>query len=159
MTVTIQDLPLSARGWLHPLAVANVQELAPDLPAPGPDHYDHYWSDSRRTPLALWHQGQKIGFAMIRETTAGPWELAEFYILPQFRRRGLGTAAAHAVMGSKPGAWVLGVARLGNAGAFWHATLTSADWVHDLTQVAAFYPAQSHGYRCIKKDPHQKALS
>lgn len=156
MTVRIRQLQRDEKTWLHALAIANFSEIAPELPEPHPAHYDSYWTDADRDPFALLKDDQKIGFAMVRKRHDDAWELAEFYIMPEHRRRGFGKAAARAVLCAKTGPWVLGVARRGCASAFWNATLLSADWLNNLTEIDAFYAAQSHGYSFVIQKSYQK---
>lgn len=146
MTVSTRPLAWEERAWLHPRAVDNFCERAPELPPPDPTHYDAYWRAGTKVPLALLKDQKRVVFAMIRRTPGCAWELAEFYVDRPHRRTGLGRKAARAVLCAKPGAWVLGVARRGNARLFWDATLAGANWVTDLAKGAPFYPAQSHSY-------------
>lgn len=146
MVLSVRPLNWDERAWLHAAAIANFAELAPDLPTPGPTHYDHYWSEDGHEPIALLDRGDLVGFAMVRMRHGRVRELAEFYISPARRRKGLGREAARAVLCSKPGPWVLGVAKRGSAGSFWHAVLNDADWLHSLVCTEPFYPAQSHSY-------------
>ncbi|MCE8007688.1 GNAT family N-acetyltransferase [Aestuariivita sp.] len=145
----IRPLAWTERAWLNRHAVANFAELAPELPPPDITHYDRYWSDDDRHPLAILKNGHRIGFAMIRRTKGQVWELAEIFLEPTHRGAGLGRKAARAILCSKPGAWVLGVARRGNARAFWEATLRDADWLNALVKDTPFYPAQSYSYTFV----------
>lgn len=69
-----------------------------------------YWSDPRRRPFLVWVEGKLAGFVL---TTRGSiisgdlkvWDLAEFFVVRAFRRRGVGTHAAHQVWRQLPGLW------------------------------------------------------
>lgn len=159
MKLSIRPMTWDDHGWLHAHAVANFKELAPDLPTPKLEHYDQYWSDPKREPLVLLLHNRRIGFAMLRMRSNARWELAEFYISLPYRRRGYGQSYARLVLCQKPGPWMLGVAKLGVASDFWTATLHDAPWLSNLSQVAPFYPAQSHGYTFATKPSEQENLS
>lgn len=60
---------------------------------------------------AYWitHAAQKSGFALIKEECPDHWNLAEFSIFAQHRRKGLGRKALDALFSRHPGTWSLGV--------------------------------------------------
>ena len=67
-----------------------------------------YWSDSDRYPFLIEVDDVVAGFVLIREIDgfAGPgYEMAEFYVVPRFRGRGVGTAAARAAFDLFRGGW------------------------------------------------------
>lgn len=55
-------------------------------------YFDAYWEDADRIPLGIWVAGELIGFCLLRDNGTA-WEIAEFFITPDLRRRGVGTAA------------------------------------------------------------------
>ncbi len=65
---------------------------------------DLYWSDENRYPYLFRVDDKVIGFALIRKDN-NFYEMAEFSILPEFRRRGLGTEFASVVIRKHPGMW------------------------------------------------------
>jgi predicted acetyltransferase len=84
-----------------------------------------YWQDHDRIPYLVQVDGADAGFALVRRHTATDFrEMAEFYIAPAFRRRGLGREAAHALFARDPGWWHLQILDT-NAGAqaFWRRVL------------------------------------
>lgn len=48
--------------------------------------YDLYWTEKARYPFMLCVDGQFAGLALVRETAPQCHEIAEFYVLPGFRR-------------------------------------------------------------------------
>lgn len=57
-----------------------------------PRHYpyfDLYWQESKRFPFLLLSDHEPAGFCLMRDTGLC-YEIAEFYIRPLYRRRGLG---------------------------------------------------------------------
>lgn len=48
--------------------------------------FDHYFTDKDRTVVFLIVDGNIAGFGMVRELGEDNYELAEFYIIPEFRR-------------------------------------------------------------------------
>jgi predicted acetyltransferase len=69
-----------------------------------------YWSESARHPFLIRVDGKPAGFALVRNVAevSGAetvWDLAEFFVLRGYRRRGVGTLAAHEVWRRFPGRW------------------------------------------------------
>ena len=107
--------------------------------APGPDGrfgYDQaplYWSDPCRYPFLAWVDGELAGLVLIksdsnRETApaedAALWDIAEFFILRGYRRRGIGTQIAHEVWRRFPGNWQVRVMEINpSAIRFWERAI------------------------------------
>jgi predicted acetyltransferase len=51
----------------------------------------HYWTEQDRAAFLLWVDGHWAGFALVR--TSAPFDMAEFFIIRKYRRRGIGRAA------------------------------------------------------------------
>ncbi len=69
-----------------------------------------YWSEPGRNPFLLRVDGKLAGFALVKEGSAvsgneDAWDLAEFFVLRGYRRRGVGTTAAHKLWRQFPGSW------------------------------------------------------
>src|SRR3990170_3553365 len=54
-------------------------------------YLDAYWKEKERFPYLMYCEEQIAGFALVRVRVEddGLWEIAEFYVLLEFRRRGL----------------------------------------------------------------------
>lgn len=75
-------------------------------------HLDSYWTDPGRHAFLIRSEGRVVGFALIRDPTStgsDASQVAEFYIEPGSRRRGIGRAAAYAIWQLLPGPWELQV--------------------------------------------------
>jgi predicted acetyltransferase len=89
----------------------------------------HYWRESDRFPFVITHDGQDCGFALIRRIAPGDGTgdyhaIAEFFIQPGFRRRGLGAGIVAEVLQRFPGKWLIQVLELNQpARHFWQGTL------------------------------------
>lgn len=71
-----------------------------------------YWSEQDRFPFTIWSEGKLAGFAFVRcvrDLGTETMQIAEFYIVPEKRRQGIGSAAAEALWRSFPGKWELQV--------------------------------------------------
>ena len=134
-------------------AVPYLTALVPDLPAPKPGHFDHFWNNPGR--YAFWLGTKRAGFALVRAVNARQHELCEFCILPANRRQGLGQAAAHATLLTFPGPWRIGVAAgSAQAAPFWHNVLNRLAQVSGLIKTPPQTAHQSHSYTFeISKDP------
>lgn len=73
-----------------------------------------YWIEPDRYPFLLEVDGKLAGFVLIRRGRSASggedvWDVAEFFILRRYRRRGLGIQAAHRIWRSFPGRWQIRV--------------------------------------------------
>ena len=59
-------------------------------------YFDTYWHEPERLPLFVLAEGELAGFALVR-AIAGGWNIAEFGIRPELRRKGVGQAAVAAL--------------------------------------------------------------
>ncbi|OGO18058.1 MAG: hypothetical protein A2Z15_04375 [Chloroflexi bacterium RBG_16_50_11] len=70
-------------------------------------YLDAYWQDKERFPYLLYDNAALAGFALVKKD-GNHWEMSEFYVKPEFRRRGLGTTCATLLFRNHPGAWRIG---------------------------------------------------
>src|SRR5271170_6730931 len=59
-----------------------------------------YWSESGRHPFLIRADGKPAGFALVKNVpgvsgSGAVWDMAEFFVLRGYRRRGVGKLAAH----------------------------------------------------------------
>jgi predicted acetyltransferase len=111
----------------QPMAIAAMMgaylhELVPGT-SPEYPQFDSWWQDHARLPYVIRMGGEDAGFALVRRHGDPPFhELAEFTVLPRFRRAGLGRAAARALFARHPGRWWLQVLDDNHvARRFWYA--------------------------------------
>ena len=70
-------------------------------------HYpylDNYWQEKTRFPYLLYRNDQVSGFALV-SYYRDHWRIAEFYILPEFRRLGVAFDCATEIFKKHPGKW------------------------------------------------------
>lgn len=75
---------------------------------------DLYWSDPHRWPNFIQIGGRLAGFVLLERIPreAGVmWDVAEFFVMRGFRRRGVGACAAHKIFTQLPGRWQVRVMR------------------------------------------------
>jgi predicted acetyltransferase len=78
-----------------------------------------YWSEPGWHPLLIRVDGKLAGLALV-QSASGVWDMAEFFVLRAYRRRGVGTEAAHEVCRRFPGRWDVRVMEANVAGQhFW----------------------------------------
>lgn len=68
------------------------------------------WSESGRHPFLVELDGKLAGFVLVKrgsEISANEavWDMAEFFVIRGYRRRGIGTQVAREVWGRFPGRW------------------------------------------------------
>ena len=59
-------------------------------------HLDAYWEEPERLPLLIEAKGEAVGLCLIRRRNDG-WSIAEFSVVPEKRRAGVGRAAVEAL--------------------------------------------------------------
>ena len=59
-------------------------------------YFDAYWSEPERLPFVIEKNDRVVGFCLIR-VLDGAWSIAEFSVMPDERRNGVGRAAVEAV--------------------------------------------------------------
>jgi predicted acetyltransferase len=90
-----------------------------------------YWQEAHRLPFVVRVDGRLAGFVFVMRAVSvhgddEVWDLAEFFILRGFRRRGVGASVAHEIWGRLRGRWEVRV-REQNAPAlaFWRTTVSA----------------------------------
>ena len=115
------DEKAALRADLDAYLIAHADLVDPERRHGDPTHqpyYDAYWSEEGR---------KRAGHPSGRGCDAA---VAEFCILPAFRRTGLGLVAAHRTFGLVSGQWELQVHRANPAGmAFWARAIATASVV------------------------------
>jgi predicted acetyltransferase len=121
----VQVLQPKDRETIASLVGAYLRELGLAEPYP---YFDLYWQEAGRFPFLLSVSEAVAGFALVRRAEGQrEFELAEFYVSPPLRRRGLGRTAAQALFAQLGGAWrVRAEATNGAACAFWRSVLAHA---------------------------------
>jgi predicted acetyltransferase len=66
-------------------------------------YLDHYWTEEDRAAFLLQVDGHWAGFALVRRTA--PFDMAEFFVMRKYRRRGIGRQAAIQLFQRFPGPW------------------------------------------------------
>jgi predicted acetyltransferase len=89
-----------------------------------------YWSEPNRYPFLIWIEGSPAGFALVKRGSefsgaANVWDMAEFFVLREFRRRSIGTQAVQEVWSRFPGAWEIRVLQANVAAfRFWQRAIS-----------------------------------
>ena len=104
---------------------ATIAGLTPASDHPSYPWFDLYWTETdRRWPFWAKVEAEVCGLALIRRDDDGKTEMAEFYIHPQFRRRGLGIMFARKLFVRFSGHWKLGQLKSNKAAiSFWRRVL------------------------------------
>jgi predicted acetyltransferase len=73
-----------------------------------------YWSDPDRHPFLVRIDGKLAGFALVKrgsEVSGNKtvWDMAEFFVIRGYRRRGFGTRVTHELWKRFPGLWEIRV--------------------------------------------------
>lgn len=114
---TLTDKPIIAAMLQGPYLRELSAYFAPGEPPAEWYEYpylDNYWQESEeRFPFLITVDGDIVGFAFVnrysRLDTDNTWSIAEFYVAPDFRREGVGSAAAKRVLRQFTGDWEVAV--------------------------------------------------
>lgn len=93
--MTLRDAQLEDRDRLASLLTDYLFEFD-GRTEPYPD-LDSYWEKPERLPFLIEIDGEDVGLCLIRRRDGG-WGIAEFSVLPDRRRGGVGRAAVDAVV-------------------------------------------------------------
>ncbi|ATQ68598.1 MULTISPECIES: GNAT family N-acetyltransferase [Methylosinus] len=125
MDVTLRLAPLDEKPKIAALLRDYLVELGPwGYGEPDYPFLDSYWREERRSPFLIESGGALAGFTLVNALSISGYavdaSIAEFYVLPAFRRRGCGAFAAALAFRARPGWWELSFHR-DNAAArvFW----------------------------------------
>ena len=75
----------------------------------GYTYLDHYWTEEGRHPFIVRVDGKIAGFVLVRTppNTDCENQIAEFFIVRKYRRKGIGKIVAHRVFDMFPGRWAV----------------------------------------------------
>lgn len=140
MQVDLQPVAVEAKPLAWRLLQFYLHDLSRfDGTSPGPggefayEYFDHYWDAAlagieAREPYFIRVDGEVAGLALLRHLLNGRWQVAEFFVLRAFRRRGAGLAAAVALFALHPGPWEVAIhPRNEPARRFWQQAIAAAD--------------------------------
>lgn len=87
-----------------------------------------YWSDPDRSPFLVRVNGELTGLVLVKRSEVSGdetvWDMAEFFVVRAYRRRGIGTEIAHEVWRRFPGIWEVRVMELNHsARLFWERAI------------------------------------
>ena len=95
----------------------------------GYKHLPSYWSDPGRHPFLVEIDDKLAGFVLVKrgsDVSGDPdvWDMAEFFVVRRYRRRGLGLRVAHDIWTRLPGRWEVRVMPENQAAhAFWERAI------------------------------------
>jgi len=128
-----------------------------------------YWQQENRFPFLVRVDGHLAGFVLVSRgslISGDPkvWDMAEFFILRRFRRRGIGAAVAQEIWRRFPGAWDVRVLETNQpAQAFWDAAISAftrsrveavaAEQGGRRRRVFSFVSAEDEGSRAMDEPP------
>ena len=134
----IQTIPASLEqasviAQLYELYTYEMTDLADfDIHDNGYYGYDElplYWTDPSRYPYLIWVNKKLAGFVLIQKGSPikdNPdiWDMAEFFIMRKFRKKGVGQVVVQKVLTQFPGPWQIRVwSNNTTAHAFWQAVI------------------------------------
>jgi predicted acetyltransferase len=97
----------------------------------GYESLPRYWTEPNRHPFLVRSDGKLAGFALVKrgsEVSGNEtvWDMAEFFVLRGYRRRGIGTQIAHQLWTRFTGPWEVRVMQLNAAACqFWASAIST----------------------------------
>lgn len=83
-----------------------------------------YWSEPNRHPFLVKMDGKLASFVLVKRE-ASVWDMAEFFVVRGYRRRGIGTAIAHDIWKRFPGQWEVRVMQRNHSALqFWERAIS-----------------------------------
>jgi predicted acetyltransferase len=89
-----------------------------------------YWSEPHRHPFLVWVDGKLAGLVLVKKGSEisgnkNAWDMAEFFVIRAYRRRGIGTQIAHEIWKRFPGTWEVRVMQSNvSARQFWERAIS-----------------------------------
>ncbi|MHB9025174.1 MAG: GNAT family N-acetyltransferase [Armatimonadota bacterium] len=131
MDITIQHVSVEDKPILRNLMELYLCELSSyeerDVNEDGSFGYkylDNYWTETNRHAFLIRVAGKLAGFVLVRQIDAHTHELAEFFVLPRYRRQQVGRTVACRIFGMFPGRWrVMQLVANEPAQQFWRAVI------------------------------------
>lgn len=139
MRVELAPVPESEKAELRalfdPYLVEHADLVDPDRVHGDPTdqpYFDLYWVEPERAPYWILADGRRAGFVLLNAYSPSgrgtDRAISEFCVLPDFRRSGIGKAAALLALATHEGQWELQVYRTNRDGfPFWPGVLDAAD--------------------------------
>ena len=94
MVVTLREAKLGDRELVRRLLAEYLFEF--DARVEPYPYLDAYWTESERQPFLVEADGNVVGLCLVRIRDNG-WNIAEFSVVPEQRRAGVGRAAVDAL--------------------------------------------------------------
>jgi predicted acetyltransferase len=87
-----------------------------------------YWLEPNRYPFLVWVDGKLAGLILVKKGSeiSGDntvWDVAEFFVVRRYRRRGIGSEIAHQVWKRFPGRWEVRVMESNPSHHFWEKAI------------------------------------
>jgi predicted acetyltransferase len=122
------------RALLDPYLIEHADLVDPDRVHGDPTdqpYFDLYWVEPERAPLWILVDGRQAGFVLLNAYSPSgrgtERAISEFCVLPEFRRGGIGKAAAIQALATHKGQWEFQVHRANSRGfPFWPEVLAAA---------------------------------
>lgn len=130
--IRLCPVPIEAKPLLKSLLDEYLAEMAGGGAVEPYGYFDCYWTETEaRWPYLIDLEGTWAGFVLVNTWSPSgrgtDFAIAEFYVRPEFRRLGIGRAAAYTIFRTRSGVWELSVEPSNHsARAFWPVSIDAA---------------------------------
>ncbi|RJP64517.1 MAG: GNAT family N-acetyltransferase [Candidatus Abyssobacteria bacterium SURF_17] len=130
---SIEQKPILERlmqFYLYDFSAMQGADVNPDGLFDHQMHLDSYWSEPDRFPFLIYADSEIAGFVLVNSYTClpenrGAKSIAEFFMMPKYRRRGVGRRTAFQIFDKFPGKWEVRQIQENTAGQeFWRKVIT-----------------------------------
>lgn len=132
MIVEVRQARLQDRPAVESMLAQYLREMAALEGHERPEDYPYlplYWKEAGRFPFLLMVDSDLAGFALVRrvdDESGQHFQMAEFFVIPRQRRKGVGRRAAVEIFSRFPGRWrVRQLESNRGARAFWRRVIGS----------------------------------
>lgn len=121
----------------------------------GYKHLELYWSDSKRFPYLIFVDNKVAGFILLQKCTSAlnnrlVWDITEFFILKSYRRKHIGTIAAHLLWEQHPGDFQVRVISTNStARHFWRKAIEDFTHIKPIESINTIDGKQWHIYSFV----------
>lgn len=108
--VELTDTDFSAIDTLSQCYLSDLAQYAKDLRPDSDGNYDNsyfklFFSEQGYLPLGIKLNGTVIGFALLHPSKSVDYVISDFFVSPEYRRMGIGSAAVEKLLETYPGTY------------------------------------------------------
>ncbi|MGQ9427694.1 GNAT family N-acetyltransferase [Gilvimarinus sp. F26214L] len=147
MEVNIERIPSESAHKIKPLYEAYIREMVGERrPDTINQHFSSlakYWSAQSHWPYWIYAWGELAGFCLLRNYPGelSTYDIEQFFVKNEFKRRGVGAEALRQVLGRHPGNWLVRVLQTNEAARLF--------WCRAVAKLTGLTSSETRASKCI----------